>query len=580
LKEKEAQAGSFFNHVLKNGIFFNFKPEENFMKFKRFCRSAAICRNLLLFTIVFIMAGTSFAQTVTWMRTSSGGDRCKAQSLSFHAAGTAATVTITVNPSQTYQTMMGFGGSFTESAALAMNALTDPAVHQQAIDAYFGPSGANYSICRAQMGASDFSAGLYSFDDQNGDFALTNFSVQHDVPTIIKYMKDALARNPDLKIFGSPWSAPAWMKTNNNMNNGGNLKGDANTQNAWALYFVKYVQAYKAQGVPIWGITIQNEPQAVQTWPSMIFTDVTEHDFLKNYLGPKLAANALGPDKLAVMFWDHNKDVMVQWANTFYNDPVTSAMVWGEAIHWYSGDNFNNVLSVYNSHKGKHILATEQCITGGPHPGEYASAESYAHDIFGDLLNGCEGWVDWNLALNTQGGPNVSSNWCSAGILVNTGAHTFSLNPLYYYMVQFSKYCRPGAVRIGATASGTNAPEVMAFKNPDNSIVVIAHNAGNSSYNARVVNGSNQIEYSTTAQSMDDFYWSTGVSVVNNNTVAPSKNTSTAGRHVMGLNKTRDQQNTSAAKYSITGKRLSESVASHVTPGVYVDKPGNKTETK
>jgi glucosylceramidase len=536
---------------------------------------------MLLLAIGFVMVGATYGQNVTWMRTSSAGDRIKAQSLSFHAAGTAATVTISVNPATTYQHMMGFGGSFTESAALAMNALTDPVVHQQAIDAYFGPSGANYSVCRAQIGASDFSAGLYSFDDQNGDFTLTNFSVQHDVTTIIKYIKDAMAKNPDLKVFGSPWSAPAWMKTNNNMDNGGTLKSDAQTQTAWALYFVKYVQAYGAQGVPIWGITIQNEPQAVQSWPSMIFTDVTEHDFLKTYLGPTLAANALGPDKLAVMFWDHNKDVMVQWANTFYNDAVTSAMVWGEAIHWYSGDNFNNVLTVYNAHPGRHILATEQCLTGGPHPGDYGGAESYAHDIYGDILNGSEGWVDWNLALNTQGGPNVSSNWCSAGILVNTGAHTFSLNPIYYYMVQFSKYCRPGAVRIGATASGTNAPEVMAFKNPDSSIVVIAHNAGNASYTARVVNGSNQVEYSTTAQSMDDFYWyPVGVSVVNKNTVSSSKIKASAGRHILGLNKTLDRQNAGTAKYTVTGKNVTESAKSKVTPGVYIDKPSDKAETK
>jgi glucosylceramidase len=538
---------------------------------------------MLLVAIGLIMAGAAYGQSVTWMRTSAAGDRNKVATPAptFHASGTAAAVTITVNPTTTYQTMMGFGGSFTESAADAMNALTDPVVHQQAIDAYFGPTGANYSVCRAQIGASDFSDNLYSFDDQNGDFSLANFSVQHDVNTIIKYIKDAMTRNPNLRVFGSPWSAPAWMKTNNNMDNGGFLKSDAQTQNAWALYFVKYVQQYKLQGVPIWGITIQNEPQATQTWPSMIFDYTQEHDFLKNYLGPTLAASGLGPDKLAVMFWDHNKDKMVDWANAFYNDPITSAMVWGEAIHWYSGDNFDNVATVYNNFKGRHILATEQCLTGGPHPGDYSGAESYAHDIYGDILNGCEGWVDWNLALNTQGGPNVSSNWCSAGILVNTGAHTFSLNPIYYYMVQFSKYCRPGAVRIGATASGTNAPEVMAFKNPDSSIVVIAHNAGNASYTARVVNGSNQVEYSTTAQSMDDFYWyPVGVSVVNKNTVSSSKIKASAGRHILGLNKTLDRQNAGTAKYTVTGKNVTESAKSKVTPGVYIDKPSDKAETK
>jgi glucosylceramidase len=539
-----------------------------------------ILRNVLFFAMGFILVGATYGQNVTWMRTSSGGDRCKTQSLSFHPAGTAAAVTITLNPATTYQTMMGFGGSFTDAGAFALNAITNAATRQQAIDAYFGPSGADYAICRSQMGASDFSASLYSYDDQAGDYALNNFSVQHDVPMMIRWIKEALAKNPNLKIFGSPWSAPAWMKTNNNMDNGGYLKSDANTQTAWALYFVKYVQAYKAQGIPVWGVTIQNEPAAVQTWPSMIFSATQERDFLKTYLGPTLAANNLGPNVLAVMFLDHNKDMMIDWANTFYNDATASAMVWGEAIHWYGGALFNNVLSVHNSYPTRHILATEQCLTGGPHPGDYNGAEDYARDIIGNTLNWCEGWVDWNMVLTTQGGPNLSSNWCSAGILVNTGAGTISFNPLYYYMVQFSKYCRPGAVRIGATASGANAPDVMAFRNPDNSIVVIAHNGGGTSYTGRVVNGSNQIEYSTTALSIDDFYWTPGTSVIKNTVASPKIKTS-AGRHIMGLNKTLDQQrNTGAVKYTITGKSVSESAAGRVTPGVYVDKPGNNTEKK
>jgi len=501
------------------------------------------------------------------------------QSLSFHAAGTAATVTITVNPSTTYQTMMGFGGSFTESSALAMNSLS-AAKRDEAISAYFGPTGANYSICRAQMGASDFSAGLYSFDDVANDYSLTNFSIAHDNNTIIKYIKDAMAKNPNLKIFGSPWSAPAWMKTNGNMDGGGNLKGDAQTQNAWALYFVKYVQAYKSAGVPIWGVTIQNEPAAVQSWPSMIFSDVQERDFLKNYLGPTLAANGLGPANLAVMFLDHNRDMMVGWANTFYNDATASAMVWGEAIHWYDyggAGAYANVASVYNSHPGKHMLATEQCLTGGTHMGDYAGAEQYATDIFGDCSNGCEGWVDWNLALNQQGGPNVSSNWCSAGIIVNGDNITY--NPLYYYMAQFSKYVRPGAKRIGATATG--GPQVMAFKNPDSSIAVIVYTTGNA-YNARVVWGNQQIEYAATARSMDDFVWNpNGVSVIKN-IVTSSKTKSSAGRHILGLTNTLDQQqNTSVSKYTLTGEKISIGDSkTRVTPGLYVDKPADNTEKK
>jgi titin len=448
---------------------------------------------------------------VTWMRSSSGGDQCKDSALTFDASGTAEPVTITVDPSTTYQTMQGFGGSFTDAGAYALNTLS-AADRATVIKAYFGPTGANYQICRSQMGASDCSQALYSYDDVANDYSLTNFNLSRDSTYILPWIKDALAQNQNLKIIGSPWSAPAWMKSNNNMDNGGTLKTDTSTQNAWAFYFVKYVQAYAAAGVPIWGITIQNEPAATQSWPSMIFSAATERDFLKNYLGPTLAANNLGPNKLNVMFLDHNRDMMVSWASTIYGDATASAMVWGEAIHWYDYQSlFSAVAQVHSTYPAKHILATDACITGynqiSP-PSWSNSAELYANDIFGDVLNGSEGWVDLSMILNTQGGPNLANNWCEAGIMINTTTKTYQFTPVYWYMCQFSKYVHTGAVRIGCTASGTNAPQVMAFKNTDGTIAVIAHNASVSGYTGRVVYGPNQIEYTSTSQSIDDFVWS------------------------------------------------------------------------
>jgi glucosylceramidase len=482
--------------------------------------------------------------------------------------------------------MMGFGGSFTDAGAWSLNFLstTDRAA---VVKAYFGPTGANYSVCRSQMGASDFSEALYSYDDVAGDYTLSHFNLSRDTTEMLPWIQQALALNPNLKIFGSPWSAPAWMKSNGNMDNGGTLKTDANTQNAWALYFVKYVQAYANAGVPVWGVTIQNEPAASQSWPSMIFSDVTERDFLKTYLGPTLAANNLGPDKFNVMFLDHNRDMMVQWANTFYSDAIASAMVWGEAIHWYDYQSlFSAVAQVNSTYPTKRILATEQCITGfnQNNPPSWAnSSEQYAKDIFGDCTNGSTGWIDWNMILDAQGGPNVSNNWCDAGILINTTAKTYQFTPLYWCMSQFSKYVRTGAVRIGASASGANSPDVMAFKNPDSSIVVIAHNGGTTSYTARVVIGSNQIEYNTTAMALDDFFWyPNGVPVVNSvaNAVPSAKAKLSAWRHVMGLNNSAAQQNIGLEQYTVTGKRIFESSASRVAAGVYVAKPNDNLESK
>ncbi len=558
------------------------------MKCRGFCRGVAVFGNTLLMTTVLMMAGSAYGQSVTWMRSSSGGDKLKNQSLSFHAAGTTEAVTVTVNPATTYQTMVGFGGSFTDAGAWSLNYLnaTDRAA---VIAKYFGPSGANYQVCRSQIGASDFTSGTspWSYDDNSGDYSLSKFSVAKDTGFILRWEKEAVALNPTLKIFGSPWSAPAWMKSNNNMDNGGTLLPSCDT--SWALYFVKWYQAYKAAGVTPWGVTIQNEPGATQTWPSMRWDAAPERDFMKNYLGPMLARNNLGPSVLNVMFLDHNRDMMVQWASTFYSDPTVTSMVWGEAIHWYDNQSlFSAVNSVYSQYDVKspfkNILATEQCITGfnqNSPPSWANSAELYAHDIWGDCSNGSEGWVDWNMILDQQGGPNLSSNWCEAGIMINTAAKTYQLTPIYYVMAQYSKYVQTGAVRIAATPTGSYSPEVLAFKNPDSSITVIVHNPANSSYTGRIVIGSNQIEYSTTPLSIDDFVWyPIGVTAMNRpvtNVRSSAASNLSAWRHVMGLG---NSQALGAGTYTVSGQRVSASSASRVIPGVYVDKPSDNSVAK
>jgi glucosylceramidase len=557
------------------------------MTLERYRRSAAIYRKLLFFGLCFIIVGASYGQSVTWMRSSSDGDKMKAQSLSFHAAGTTEPVTITVNPSQTYQTMVGFGGSFTDAGAWSLNYLS-ASDRAAVLAAYFGPSGANYEVCRSQMGASDFSNVLYSYDDQASDYSLSHFSIAHDTGYILRWEKEAVALNPNLKIFGSPWSAPAWMKQMpagqaQSMDNGGTLLPNCDT--TWALYFVKWYQAYKAAGVTPWGVTIQNEPQATQTWPSMIWDAPGECAFMKTYLGPMLARNNLGPSVLNVMFLDHNRDMMVSWAQTFYSDPTVTAMVWGEAIHWYEPvAQYAAVAQVNSAYPNKHILATEQCITqfvqSSP-PSWENSAELYAHDIYEDLIGGSTGWVDWNMILNQQGGPNLSLNYCDAGILINTASKTYQFRPIYYCMAQYSKYVRTGAVRIGCTATGSYTPEVIAFKNPDSTIAVVVHNPAKASYNGRIVIGGNQIEYATSPLSIDDFYWTpVGVSVTPKtaNTIKSSAKSNLAVWHrVMDLN---NPVGFGSAAYTVTGRRVSESSASHVAPGIYLERPEINTTAK
>jgi glucosylceramidase len=454
--------------------------------------------------LAVLFCAAAFGQQVQHIQTSinNGNTRgAELAPLTFHATGTSAAVTITVDPTVRDQTIAGFGGSFTESMAYALSKVSK-AKRQEALAAYFGPTGADYTICRTHINSCDFSLGFYSYDEVANDTALNNFNIAPDTGDLIPLIKDALAIKPDLKIFASPWSPPAWMKDNNSMA-GGSLKTQCYP--AWAKYFSKYLKAYQQYGINMWGITIQNESEFGAPWGGCIYTPQQQRDFLKFNLGPQLQKDSWNVN---IMFFDHNKDNMVKWADVFYADPVASGMVWGEAIHWYAGDQFPNVATYHQKYPTHHLLATEQCATGAPEAknDNYNTATRYAHDIIGDLANGAEGWVDWNMVLNQQGGPNHLNNWCEAPIIANANTGNLEYGPSYYYMKQFSKYVRPGAVRIKAT-SNNSSWEPVAFINPDGKIVAIVHCSGTEITTGRLICGSKQIEFPALGYTLDNFIW-------------------------------------------------------------------------
>ena len=408
---------------------------------------------------------------------------------------------IVLNPDKKYQTITGFGGAFTESSAYLLNKLGNEN-RKKIIDAYFSRDGANYSLTRTHMNSCDFSLNQYSYTP-TPDKELKDFSVKEDMDDLIPMIKDALATSEDgFKIFASPWTASPWMKDNKEWVGGKLLPEYYDT---WALFFSKYVDAYKAEGIDIWGFTVENEPHGNgNNWESMHYSPEEMTDFVQHHLGPKLEKDGHG-DKI-ILGYDQNREGLKEWVDVMYKDEASSKYYDGTAIHWYEStyEVFPEALQyAHNKAPNKYLIETEGCIDSqvpvwkddawywkkeatdwgwdwAPehqkhlHP-KYAPVNRYARDIIGCLNNWVDGWVDWNMVLNKQGGPNWFKNWCVAPIIVDEESDEVYFTPLYYIMAHFSKYMRPGAEVIHVDNLDKTLM-VTAAKNPDGSIAVIIFN--------------------------------------------------------------------------------------------------------
>lgn len=378
-----------------------------------------------------------------------------------------------LDPDVTYQTVIGFGGAFTEAAAYTLSQIK-PEDRASVIKSYFHPEdGLGYTMGRTHIHSCDFALENYTYVEDN-DEELKTFSIEREFKYVIPLIRDAVAaKGSDLTIFSSPWSPPAWMKTNGDMNHGGKLKPEY--RETWALYFTKYIKAMEEAGIPIWGVTVQNEPEATQIWDSCRYTAEEERDFVKDHLGPVLEREGL-KDK-AIIVWDHNRDLLVDRARTILTDEAAARYIWGTGVHWYVSEEFENLSVVHEEFPDKHLIFTEGCIEGGVKPGSWDTGERYGRNIMGDLNNWLEAWVDWNLALNEVGGPNHVGNYCDAPVIADTKTGEVSYNSSYYYIGHFSKFIRPGAVRIGSSVSGCGIT-ATAFRNTDGIIAVVVMNTG------------------------------------------------------------------------------------------------------
>ncbi|ALW86648.1 glycosyl hydrolase [Hymenobacter sedentarius] len=400
--------------------------------------------------------------------------------LAFQPAGQPleTQVCVFVDPGHTFQTMLGIGGALTDASAETFAKLPK-AQQQELLQAYYSPTaGIGYTLARTSIHSSDFSSGSYTYvTDQ--DAALKTFSVQHDEQFRIPFIKQALAAaGGKLTLYVSPWSPPGWMKTNGEMLHGGKLLPQY--RQAWADYYVKFIQAYEQRGIPVWGLTVQNEPMATQTWESCIFTGEDERDFIKSYLGPTLQKGGLGNKKLIA--WDHNRDLLYQRTSTVLDDPQAAKYVWGIGYHWYetwtgSGMLFDNVKRVHETYPDKNLLFTEGCLEKFELAkiDRWDLGEKYGQSMIGDFNAGTVGWTDWNVLLDETGGPNHVGNFCYAPIIADTKAGKLLYTNAYYYIGHFSKFIRPGAKRIVSSAN-RDVLQTTAFRNPDGSVAVVVIN--------------------------------------------------------------------------------------------------------
>jgi len=390
-----------------------------------------------------------------------------------------STVSIIVNTEKTDQTFLGIGGAITDASAEVFVKLS-PKKQREFLNAYYDKTnGIGYSLARTNIHSCDFSSDSYTYVAE-GDKDLKTFNIDHDRKYRIPLIKKAIeTAGGKLTLFASPWSPPAFMKDNNDILHGGVLLPEFAP--SWALYYAKFIKAYEKEGIPIWGLTVQNEPMAKQSWESCIYTPEAERDFLKNHLGPTLEKEGLGSKK--VIIWDHNRgDMLEKRANLVFSDPEVSKYAWGIGFHWYETWNggppqFESVAKVHEEFPNKNLIFTEGCIEkfDAKKYQFWGNAERYGINMINDFNNGTVAWTDWNILLDQNGGPNHVGNFCFAPIHADTTKDELIYTPMYYYIGHFSKFIRPNAKRVIETISDKSLLST-SFKNSDGQLITIVMN--------------------------------------------------------------------------------------------------------
>jgi glucosylceramidase len=431
-------------------------------------------------------------------------------SLTFSSTIGSNSTTITVNDGTTYQQMVGFGASITDSAAWLMyNKLSASQRSALMSQLFSASSGIGLNFLRQPIGSSDLSLNEYTYDDlaSGTDPNLTHFSISHDTAYIIPILQQALGVNSGIKIMATPWSAPAWMKSNNSLNSGGTLL--TSDYAAYAQYLVNFIKAYQANGVPIYALTPQNEPLNTNNMPTLSMSATQEATFIANNLGPAFASNGLSTQ---ILDYDHN------WDNTSYAATVLSSSaassVAGTAYHCYAG-NASGQTTTHNAYPNKDIYMTE-CSGGSWENNNNPTWNATFQDVMELLINSTRNWaksvVRWGMALDTNSGPYVNTpgacSNCRGIVTINQSTGAVTYNSDYYGLGQASKFVPQGAFRVDSNSFGAGNIEDVAFKNPDGSKVLVVYNGSSSSNTFQVKWNNEAFSYTLPAGAAATFKWS------------------------------------------------------------------------
>ena len=381
---------------------------------------------------------------------------------------------VNIYPELSYETFEGFGSAVTEAAGYIYSLMNDEQ-KKKVIETYFSPEKMNYRLVRVHMDSCDFSLGLYEAMSNSEDTELKSFSFERTEKYILPMLEDAKkTAGENLKLMLTPWSPPAFMKTNGKRTGGGKLKPEY--RKLWAEYICRYIREFQNRGFAVQRISIQNEPKAVQTWDSCLFTAEEEKSFLRDFLYPTMKSH--GFENIEVFIWDHNKERIYERVRDTV-DEETREMVSGAAFHWYSGDHFEGLELVRRLYPELKLIMSESCL-------EYSifdekNIESVTnklcHEIIGDLNHGMCAFYDWNLLLDEKGGPNHVGNYCHAPFLYDVEKKKLLPQKTQEQYEMFSHFICPGSVRV-QTTKFTEQIDTVAYRTPDGRIVLILLNKG------------------------------------------------------------------------------------------------------
>lgn len=387
---------------------------------------------------------------------------------------------INIYPEITYETFEGFGGAVTDAAGYVYSLMTE---EQKAefVNAYFSPERMHYTCVRVPLDSCDFSVEQHEAVSDPEDKELRTFSMAGMEKYILPLLSDAnKAAGGELRLMLTPWSPPAFMKTSGKRERGGKLKDEF--REMWAEYLCRYIEEFRKLGFIVERISLQNEPKAVQTWDSCVFTAEEEKVFLRDFMRPAMERHGL--TDVEVFIWDHNKERVYEWMRDII-DETTDPMVAGAACHWYSGDHFEALDLCRKVYPDKKLIVSESCVEILKYGNEdgITPAQRLAKEVIGDLNHGAVAFYDWNLAVDENGGPNYVNNYCLAPYIYDTKKGKLIPQVIAGYYGLFSHFLLPGSVRIASTCFSEGV-KVTAWRRTDGEIAIFVLNTADQSEKA------------------------------------------------------------------------------------------------